>query len=59
MAGRNHLLDPDDLGRKLLVNSVESALKKGELKVYKGFPHGMATTEADTINKDLLAFFKA
>lgn len=35
------------------------ALKKGELKVYSGFPHGMATTHADIINKDLLAFFKA
>jgi len=34
-------------------------LKKGELKVYKGFPHGMATTHADVINTDLLAFFKA
>ncbi len=34
-------------------------LKKGELKVYKGLPHGMATTHAEIINKDLLAFFKA
>ncbi|RWA62958.1 alpha/beta hydrolase [Mesorhizobium sp. M1C.F.Ca.ET.193.01.1.1] len=34
-------------------------LKKGELKIYKGFPHGMATTQADVINADLLAFFKA
>jgi non-heme chloroperoxidase len=34
-------------------------LKKGELKVYKGFPHGMATTHANVINADLLAFFKA
>lgn len=34
-------------------------LKKGELKTYKGLPHGMATTHADVINKDLLAFFKA
>jgi non-heme chloroperoxidase len=34
-------------------------LKKGELKVYKGYPHGMATTHADIINADLLAFFKA
>jgi non-heme chloroperoxidase len=34
-------------------------LKRGELKVYKGLPHGMATTHADIINKDLLAFFKA
>ncbi|WP_245512715.1 alpha/beta hydrolase [Rhizobium sp. BK376] len=34
-------------------------LKNGTLKVYKGFPHGMATTHADVINADLLAFFKA
>ncbi|WP_425290413.1 alpha/beta fold hydrolase [Azospirillum palustre] len=34
-------------------------LPKGTLKVYKGFPHGMATTHAETINADLLAFFKA
>jgi len=29
------------------------------LKTYKGFPHGMPTTEADTINSDLLTFLKA
>jgi non-heme chloroperoxidase len=34
-------------------------LKKGTLKTYNGFPHGMPTTHADTINPDLLAFFKA
>ena len=34
-------------------------LKQGELKVYKGYPHGMATIHADVINSDLLAFFKA
>ncbi|RWH69802.1 alpha/beta hydrolase [Mesorhizobium sp.] len=34
-------------------------LKKGELRIYKGFPHGMATTHAEVINADLLAFFKA
>ncbi len=34
-------------------------LKKGALKVYSGFPHGMATTHADVINWDLLTFFKA
>jgi len=28
------------------------------LKTYKNFPHGMPTTEADTINADLLAFIK-
>lgn len=33
-------------------------LKRGTLKVYEGLPHGMATTHADTINADLLAFFK-
>jgi len=34
-------------------------LKNGKLKTYKGFPHGMPTTEADTINADLLAFIKS
>ena len=33
-------------------------LKNSRLKTYKGFPHGMPTTHADTINADLLAFFK-
>ncbi|WP_105435710.1 alpha/beta fold hydrolase [Neorhizobium tomejilense] len=33
-------------------------LKNGALKVYEGFPHGMATTHADVINADLLTFFK-
>jgi non-heme chloroperoxidase len=33
-------------------------LKKGTLKVYKGFPHGMFTTHADVVNADLLAFVK-
>jgi non-heme chloroperoxidase len=34
-------------------------VKNGTLKIYKGFPHGMPTTEAATINADLLAFLKA
>jgi len=33
-------------------------LKHATLKVYPGFPHGMATTHADQINADLLAFCK-
>lgn len=33
-------------------------LKHGTLKTYRGFPHGMATTHADVINADLLAFIK-
>jgi non-heme chloroperoxidase len=43
--------DSAPLSAKLLRNST--------LKTYKGFPHGMPTTEADTINADLLAFIKA
>jgi non-heme chloroperoxidase len=42
--------DSAPLSAKLLRNSI--------LKTYKGFPHGMPTTEANTINRDLLAFFK-
>jgi non-heme chloroperoxidase len=34
-------------------------LKKSTFKSYKGFPHGMPTTEAETINADLLAFLKS
>jgi len=34
-------------------------VRKGTLKVYKGLPHGMATTHADTINPDLLAFIRS
>jgi non-heme chloroperoxidase len=33
-------------------------LKKGTLKAYEKFPHGMCTTHADVINADLLAFIK-
>ena len=34
-------------------------VKNGRLKTYKGFPHGMPTTQAATINADLLDFVKA
>jgi non-heme chloroperoxidase len=33
-------------------------LKNGTLVTYKDFPHGMPTTQADTINADLLKFLK-
>ncbi|MCU0072435.1 MULTISPECIES: alpha/beta fold hydrolase [Pseudomonas] len=33
-------------------------LKNSTLKIYPGFPHGMPTTEAPTINADLLAFIR-
>jgi non-heme chloroperoxidase len=42
--------DSAPLSAKLLKNSV--------LKIYPGLPHGMATTHADLINADLLAFIK-
>jgi non-heme chloroperoxidase len=45
------IADSAEIGIKLL--------KKGEIKVYDGFPHGMASTHAEVINKDLLAFIKA
>lgn len=34
-------------------------LPNGTLKTYHGFPHGMPTTEAETINADLLAFLRS
>ena len=34
-------------------------LKRGTLKIYPGFPHGMLTTHAEVINKDLLAFIRS
>jgi non-heme chloroperoxidase len=34
-------------------------VKNAVLKTYKGFPHGMCTTQAETINADLLAFIRS
>jgi non-heme chloroperoxidase len=34
-------------------------LPNGTLKTYEGFPHGMPTTEAETINAELLAFLQS
>jgi len=33
-------------------------LRNATLKVYQGFPHGMCTTHADVINRDLLEFIR-
>ncbi|OIS95155.1 alpha/beta hydrolase [Brucella cytisi] len=44
------IADSAPLSAKLLQNA--------ELKIYKGFPHGMATVQADIINADLLEFIK-
>lgn len=34
-------------------------LRKGTLKTYPGYPHGMLTTDADVLNEDILAFVQA
>lgn len=34
-------------------------LTHGQLKIYKGYPHGMLTTHPDVLNSDLLAFVRA
>ena len=34
-------------------------LKHSTLKIYKGYPHGMLTVNADVLNPDLLAFFRS
>ena len=34
-------------------------LKRGTLKTYTDFPHGMITTQAETINADILAFLNS
>jgi non-heme chloroperoxidase len=40
--------DSGPLTAKIVMNAT--------LKTYKGFPHGMCTTQVDTINEELLAF---
>ena len=46
-----HYADSAPLSAKLVQN--------GTLKTYHGFPHGMPTTEAPTINADQLAFVQS
>ncbi|AIY13970.1 alpha/beta fold hydrolase [Cellulophaga baltica] len=55
MHGEDDQIVPIDLTAKLAIG----LLKNGSLITYPGFPHGMPTTEAATINKDLLAFITA
>ena len=43
--------DAGVLSAKLIPNAT--------LKIYPGYPHGMCTTQADTINADLLAFIQS
>jgi non-heme chloroperoxidase len=45
-----------------IANSAELAIKlvkKGTLKVYKGYPHGMFAVHPEIINQDLLTFIQA
>lgn len=43
---------------KITALKAAKLLKNGKLITYPGFPHGMPTTEAATINKDILEFIK-
>lgn len=55
MHGDDDQIVPIDNSARLAID----LLSKGELKIYPGFSHGMATVNADTINADLLAFIEA
>ncbi|WP_343698347.1 alpha/beta hydrolase [Caulobacter sp.] len=52
--GEDDQIVPIDDSARLAIKLV----KNGTLKTYPGLPHGMATTHADTINADLLAFIE-
>ena len=45
------------IGASALLSS--KIVKGAQLKIYKGAPHGMCTTEKDKVNADLLDFIKA
>jgi non-heme chloroperoxidase len=55
MHGDDDQIVPIDNSARLAIN----LLRKGELKIYPGLSHGMATVNAETINADLLAFIQA
>lgn len=55
MHGEDDQIVPIDITARKTIR----LLKNGKLITYPGFPHGMPTTEAATINADLLAFIKA
>jgi non-heme chloroperoxidase len=51
--------EDDQIVPYVAAGPLSAKLVKGAiLKTYKSFPHGMPTTEADTINADLLSFLK-
>ena len=56
------VLHGDDVQVVPIADSAElsiTLLRNGTLKVYPGFPHGMATVHADVINADLLEFVRS
>jgi non-heme chloroperoxidase len=55
MHGDDDQIVPIDASARLSVK----LLKQGTLKVYEGFPHGMCTTHAETVNPDILAFIRS
>ena len=55
MHGEDDQIVPIEITAKKAVK----LLKNGKFISYPGFPHGMPTTEAATINADLLAFIKS
>jgi len=54
MHGDDDQIVPIDDSARLAIK----LLKRGELLIYPGLPHGMATVNADTVNAALLAFIK-
>ncbi|MCD0456121.1 alpha/beta hydrolase [Chryseobacterium sp. LC2016-27] len=55
MHGKENQIVPFETTGKIAT----TLLKNGKLISYPGFPHGMPTTEAETINKDLLEFIRS
>jgi non-heme chloroperoxidase len=45
------------IGASALISS--KLIKNAQLKVYKGAPHGLCSTQKEQVNAELLAFFKA
>ena len=52
------LADDGPIAEVVEAGYISEPSANGTLKTYKDFPHGMPTTQADTINADLLAFLK-
>ena len=53
------LADDGPIAEVVEAGYISEPSANGTLKTYKDFPHGMPTTQADTINANLLAFMKA